>query len=102
VALMPSLGLNPRDIRPDRIRGLLGDLGIGHVVTVPNMWSEAKVMADLAAILAAPPFHEVARVPVSGDAAERVLVVYRNEGPLKDPPDDFAVELKGHGLTIRP
>jgi hypothetical protein len=101
VAVMPELGLNPRDVPPERIRAMLGDLGIGHVVAVPGIWSEAKVMADLAAILAAPPFREVARVPVSGDAAEKMLVVYRNEGPLKDPPDDFAVELKGHGLTIR-
>jgi len=101
IAVMPELGLNPRDVPPERIRAMLGDLGIGHVVAVPGMWSEAKVMADLAAILAAPPFREVARVPVSGDAAERMLVIYRNEGPLKDPPDGFAVELKGHGLTIR-
>jgi 4-amino-4-deoxy-L-arabinose transferase-like glycosyltransferase len=102
IPVLPSRGLNPREVSAERIRTMLRDLGIGYVVTVPNVWAETRVMEDFARVLDEPPFEEIARIPVAGHAEEKQLVVYRNSAPLKDPPDDFTIELRGHDLSIRP
>ena len=100
IAIMPSLGLNPKDFTKDQIASMLNRYGVSYVVTVPRVWAETMVMARFAAVLESDQFEDVARIPVSGPTAERELVIYRNRGPLANPPEDFEIELRGVGLTL--
>ena len=102
VAIMPQLGLNPREMDEAEIAALLNRIGIGHVVAaVPGAWTEAPVMAAFERVLASPRFEVVGRIPVTGPVGERELVVYRNTGPLSDPPEPYEVGLTAARLRFQ-
>lgn len=100
IAVMPGLGLNPRDVPSDEIAAMMNRYGISHIVTVPRVWAEAPVMARLDEVLHSAQFEEVARIPVTGPVEERELVVYRNLGTLADPPANPSISLPAVGMTL--
>lgn len=100
IAIMPGLGLNPRDVPAEEIASMMNRYGISYVVTVPRVWAEAPVMARLDAVLHSAQFREVARIPVTGPVEERELVVYRNLGTLADPPANPSISLPAIGMTL--
>ena len=101
IDIMPGLGLNPREMSRAEIASLLNRLGISHVVAVPGTWTEAPVMAAFEQVLASPSFEVVQRIPVTGPVGERELVVYRNTGPLSDPPEPYEVGLTAARLHFK-
>ena len=101
VVIMPQLGLNPREMDHAEIASLLNRIGISHVVAVPGEWTEAPVMAAFERVLASPQFEVVRRIPVTGPVSERELVVYRNTGPLSDPPEPYEVGLTAARLQFK-
>ena len=100
IAVMPGLGLHPRDIAANQIAAMMDRYGVSHVVTVPRIWAEAPVMARLDAVLHSAQFTGVARIPVTGPVGERELVVYRNLGTLSNPPENPPVMLPSIGMTL--
>lgn len=100
IAIMPGLGLNPRDVPSDEIAAMMNRYGISHVVTIPRVWAEAPVMARLDEVLRSAQFEEVRRIPVTGPVEERELVVYRNLGTLADPPANPSISLPAVGMTL--
>lgn len=102
INIMPEFGLNPRDLSEQQIGDMMNRYGISHVLTVPRIWSEAKVMENLHRVLRSRQFTEVARLPIRGAAPEREIVVYRNLGPLKDPPEGFEIRIPAAGITLSP
>lgn len=100
INIMPDLGLNPKEFSETEVSAMLYRYGIGYVVTVPNVWSETKVMADFHEVLGSAQFEEMIRIPVTGTAPERELVIYRNRGTLKSPPDDFGIDLPSVGVKV--
>lgn len=100
IVIMPQLGLNPRQMGRAEIASLLNRIGISYVVAVPGQWSEAPVMAEFDAVLASSQFELVKRIAVAGPVEERELVVYRNTGPLSDPPEPYGAALTAAGLRF--
>lgn len=101
IAIIPQLGLNPRQLSREDITALLNRIGIAYVVAVPGQWTEAPVMRAFEEVLASPQFTEVARIPVTGPVEERALVIYRNAGPLTLPPEPYGAHLRAAGVTLR-
>lgn len=100
IRVMPGLGLNPKPMSAEEIADKLCRLGISYVVAVPGQWREAPVMAEFQRVLDSPRFSEVARLPVSGNAEEKELVVYRNEGGLRDPPEPIEASVSMTGTKL--
>lgn len=100
INVVPGLGLNPRDTPRDEISAMLNRYGVSYVVTVPRMWAEAPVMARFDEVLRSDQFEEVLRIPVTGPAEERELVIYRNKGKLAVPPEQPSVLLPSVGLKL--
>ncbi len=100
ITIQPELGLNPRQMEEEQVAGKLNRIGISYVVAVPDQWTEAPVMKAFQAVLESGRFTEVARLPVTGPVGERVLVVYRNNGPLADPPEPYGAALTAANVTL--
>lgn len=99
VNIMPELGLNPRQMDRAEVARLLNRIGISYVVAVPHQWAnETPVMAEFDAVLNSSQFQLVKRIPVTGPVVERELDVYRNTGPLSDPPESYDATLTAAGL----
>jgi 4-amino-4-deoxy-L-arabinose transferase-like glycosyltransferase len=99
IAIMPDLGLNPKQYSAAEISAMLNRLGVSYVVTVPRVWADAPVMASFADLLTTSQFVEIARIPVTGPVGEKELVIYRNDGKLSQPPESYEAELPGVGMT---
>jgi hypothetical protein len=93
ILVIPSLGLHPRSFGREAIGAMLNKYGIDYVVAVPDVWSEAPVMANFAAVLASDQFELVRRIPMTGPSEEKELVIYRNRGSLAAPPASLQAEL---------
>ena len=100
ISFMPGLGLNPRDTPRDEISAMLNRYGVSYVVAVPRMWAEAPVMARFDEVLRSDQFEEIVRIPVTGPAEERELVIYRNKGKLAVPPEQPSVSLPAVDLKL--
>jgi hypothetical protein len=99
VSIMPSYGLNPNKMDEAQIVSLLDRLGVNYIITVPNLWAKAQIMENFATALKSDHFEVVDHIPVYGPVTYDELVIYRNRGPLKSPPDDFGIRL-GVGIHI--
>ncbi|MFA5984805.1 MAG: glycosyltransferase family 39 protein [Methylococcaceae bacterium] len=100
VAIMPNLGLNPKQLTIEQISQIITQLGISYVVTVPYVWAEAKPMAYLAEILESTQFQKISSIKIEGKTADHELVVYKNLQALPTNPIGFDMELRAIGMHL--
>ncbi len=100
IAVIPALGLHARDLSAAQIGAMMNSYGIAYVVATPGLWADAPVIGRLDGVLASPQFQAVEHIPVTGDAAEREVVVYRNLGALANPPVPIRNDLMGGSVQV--
>lgn len=100
IAIMPELGLNPRDMSEDEVREAVARMGVEWVVAVPGLWQEAPVIASLHRLLGSDAFEAVGRFPVEGRAAEKEVILYRNRAAPPREAEDPEIILRGVGLKL--
>lgn len=101
IAIMPALGLNPKDLTREQVRETINQLGVSYVVTVPHVWSEVAPMAYLADLLESKEFQEVSRIPLTGSTGVHEVVIYKNLNPLPANPVAFDMELRAIGMSLK-
>jgi hypothetical protein len=102
VSVMTERGLQPRDFSREQIVDMLNRYGVSYVVTIPHVWTEAPVMANFDAVLNSPQFQLVKQIHMTGPLQEKELAVYRNLGPLADPPDPYKIDVPAANLKLAP
>ncbi len=100
IAVIPALGMHPRGISAAQVAAMMNSYSIAYVVATPDLWTDAPVIRRLGEVLASPQFAPVERIPVTGDAAEHEVVVYRNLGPLAAHPEPIHSDLMGGGVQV--
>lgn len=104
IKILPSLGLNAKDISEAQIKSLLTRYGVSYVVSDETSFIEAKVIQNLMKVLHSDSFEPVHKNSVTGEpnsfgSVDR-LVVYRNLAELPEIPEKPDLRLEAAGKTI--
>ena len=73
-----------------------------YIVAVEGFWTDLLVMRRFASVLESQQFETLEKIDITANIpyTDRKLVIYRNKGPLSDPPEPMKIELLMIGRTM--
>jgi hypothetical protein len=95
ISIRRTLGVEEKPVDPEGIGELLNSHAAGYVIAQRDFWTDLPSMRAFQNTLEGGQFSEVQRIAVGANVphADRELRIYRNAGPLADPPAKLRLDL---------
>jgi 4-amino-4-deoxy-L-arabinose transferase-like glycosyltransferase len=102
VAVRRELGVTEKQLSENELSNTINQLGIHYVVVQPGFWADLEAMQKLERLLSSSQFQKVAQIetPANYNAHEKILLIYKNLGPVSNEQSGLEISLPIIGKTI--